>query len=302
MACWLNDPLRAVQALPGVAASDDFRSEFAVRGAGPQLTSFVFDGIATPFMLHTVQLESAMAGRLPWSAAKSWMRCRSAAAPTRSNTASARLRTRVSDARRLPRPGSRARIVWVVDASVAEGWPHRRRSPRFVAGLRVARVIFDLLGLAVLPDRALNFGFGDVQMKVTHELVRISAWSSPERPGASHLELGANEVTNWSDPRDAYNESQRSAVRVALHTNRDDVAGRSGWEWSPTASAIPSRWSSARRWATRDVVSRTEWMGHRPNRQPWGSRNRSALIGCVRQRTTPSGTWVRGARALRRTE
>ena len=50
-----NDPLRAVQVLPAVAAGDDFRSEFAVRGAGIQQMTFTFEGIATPFLLHTVQ-------------------------------------------------------------------------------------------------------------------------------------------------------------------------------------------------------------------------------------------------------
>ncbi|HEX7720671.1 MAG TPA: carboxypeptidase-like regulatory domain-containing protein, partial [Pyrinomonadaceae bacterium] len=30
----VNDPIRAAQALPGVSANDDFRSEFSVRGAG----------------------------------------------------------------------------------------------------------------------------------------------------------------------------------------------------------------------------------------------------------------------------
>src|SRR5262249_54541397 len=50
-----NDPLRAVQALPAVAAGDDFRSDFAVRGAGPQQMTFTFEGIATPFLLHTIQ-------------------------------------------------------------------------------------------------------------------------------------------------------------------------------------------------------------------------------------------------------
>src|SRR5206468_9457094 len=50
-----NDPLRAVQVMPGVAAGDDFRSEFAIRGAGIQQMNFTFEGIATAFLLHTVQ-------------------------------------------------------------------------------------------------------------------------------------------------------------------------------------------------------------------------------------------------------
>jgi hypothetical protein len=50
-----NDPLRALQVLPAVAAGDDFRSEFAIRGAGAQHMRFTFEGIATPFLLHTVR-------------------------------------------------------------------------------------------------------------------------------------------------------------------------------------------------------------------------------------------------------
>jgi len=41
-----NDPLRAVQVLPAVAAGDDFRSEFAIRGAGVPQMNFTFEGIA----------------------------------------------------------------------------------------------------------------------------------------------------------------------------------------------------------------------------------------------------------------
>jgi Carboxypeptidase regulatory-like domain/TonB-dependent Receptor Plug Domain len=50
-----NDPLRAIQILPGVTSGDDFRSEFAVRGSGPSHVNFTFDGIPTPFLVHTVQ-------------------------------------------------------------------------------------------------------------------------------------------------------------------------------------------------------------------------------------------------------
>ena len=50
-----NDPMRAVQVLPSVATGDDFRSEFSIRGAGIQHMNFTFEGIATPFLLHTVQ-------------------------------------------------------------------------------------------------------------------------------------------------------------------------------------------------------------------------------------------------------
>jgi hypothetical protein len=50
----LNDPLRAAQALPGSTTNDDFRSEFAVRGAGFDRIGLYLDGILTDNFVHTV--------------------------------------------------------------------------------------------------------------------------------------------------------------------------------------------------------------------------------------------------------
>ena len=50
-----DDPLRAVQVLPGVATGDDFRSEFTVRGSDFRHLTFTVDGFATPYLLHTVR-------------------------------------------------------------------------------------------------------------------------------------------------------------------------------------------------------------------------------------------------------
>ncbi|HXG55867.1 MAG TPA: carboxypeptidase-like regulatory domain-containing protein [Vicinamibacterales bacterium] len=50
-----DDPLRAVQVLPGVAATDDLRSEFSVRGSDFSHVNLTVDGFPTPFVLHTVR-------------------------------------------------------------------------------------------------------------------------------------------------------------------------------------------------------------------------------------------------------
>jgi len=50
-----DDPLRAVQALPGVATGDDLRSEFSVRGSGFSRMNLTVEGVSTPFLLHTVR-------------------------------------------------------------------------------------------------------------------------------------------------------------------------------------------------------------------------------------------------------
>src|SRR3954463_7708015 len=50
-----DDPLRAVQVLPGVAAADDLRSEFSVRGSPFTHLNLTVDGFSTPYLLHTVR-------------------------------------------------------------------------------------------------------------------------------------------------------------------------------------------------------------------------------------------------------
>jgi hypothetical protein len=49
-----DDPLRAIQALPGVATGNDFRSEFSVRGSDYRHIGLSLDGITTPWLVHTV--------------------------------------------------------------------------------------------------------------------------------------------------------------------------------------------------------------------------------------------------------
>jgi hypothetical protein len=49
-----RDPLMAAHTLPRVAASDDFRSEFSVRGSTPRQLAVVIDGVATPSLQHVV--------------------------------------------------------------------------------------------------------------------------------------------------------------------------------------------------------------------------------------------------------
>ena len=52
-----DDPYRAAQMLPGVAASDDFRAEFAVRGLGPAHVGITIDGVDSPLLFHKVRDE-----------------------------------------------------------------------------------------------------------------------------------------------------------------------------------------------------------------------------------------------------
>jgi hypothetical protein len=50
-----DDPLRAVQSLPGVATGDDLRSEFSVRGSNFSHMHLTVDGFSTPYLLHAIR-------------------------------------------------------------------------------------------------------------------------------------------------------------------------------------------------------------------------------------------------------
>jgi TonB-dependent receptor-like protein len=49
-----GDGLEAAQTMPGVIAGDDLRSEFSVRGSPYRHIGIVIDGVATPWLQHTV--------------------------------------------------------------------------------------------------------------------------------------------------------------------------------------------------------------------------------------------------------
>ena len=50
----LDDPLRAVQALPAATSTDDFYSEFAVRGSSFRHLNLAIDGIPSPYLIHSI--------------------------------------------------------------------------------------------------------------------------------------------------------------------------------------------------------------------------------------------------------
>jgi hypothetical protein len=68
-----DDPLRAVQVLPGVASADDLRSEFSVRGSPFTHLNMTVDGFSTPYLLHTVRaIEDPIGVRSPQINNTSW--------------------------------------------------------------------------------------------------------------------------------------------------------------------------------------------------------------------------------------
>jgi hypothetical protein len=164
-----NDPLRAVQVLPGVATGDDFKSEFSVRGAGVTQMNFIFEGISTPFLLHTVQ-QAYNSGSVAMvnGDVLDEVSLSSGSYPQRhGNRIGAELDFHM-------REGSRERVqshvsVSAIDASaVVEGPLGTSREGSWLLSAR--KSYLNLVLEHLYPDQNLNFGFSDVQAKLVHDV------------------------------------------------------------------------------------------------------------------------------------
>src|SRR6185503_2143223 len=200
-----NDPMRAVQVLPGVTTGDDFKSEFAVRGSGFDRTAITFDGVATDFLLHSVrQVEDGGSVAMMNGDILEGVTLLSGSYPQRyGNRLGAELDFRV-------REGSRARAQTRVNVSgtdasvVAEGPLGRLKSGSWLFSAR--KSYLELL-LRQIRDEGDNFGFGfsDIQSKLSYDLSRAHHLDVTLVAGRSRLdqETGPNDVNELADGRNS---------------------------------------------------------------------------------------------------
>ena len=209
-----DDPLRAVQVLPGVATGDDLRSEFTVRGSGFHHLTFTVDGFATPYLLHTVR---GVEDRGPTGSVAMInsdviedVTLLNGSYPQRySGHTGAEVDFRL-------REGSRERRVFHVAVSgtnasaVAEGPIGRQRRGSWLISARQSYL--DLI-VHRLTDRAVSFGFADAQAKLTYDLSPRQRLDLTALAGRSKFE---------NDPV----EREIDDVHVGLNAS---VVGVAGW-------------------------------------------------------------------------
>jgi hypothetical protein len=200
-----NDPLRAVQVLPAVAAGDDFRSEFAIRGAGIQQMNFTFEGIATPFLLHTVQQvhDSGSIAMVNGDILEEITLLNGAYPQRHGNRTAAEIDFRM-------REGSRDRVqshlsVSAIDASgVVEGPIGRSKRGSWLFSAR--KSYLDLIVERLYPEQNLSFGFADTQAKLTYDVTARHQIQVAFTGGRSRLER-APDLLGAGNLRDATNQS-----------------------------------------------------------------------------------------------
>ena len=253
-----NDPLRAVQALPGVTTGDDFRSEFAVRGAGPAHTGFIFDGISTRFLLHTVrQVNDAGSIAMVNAEVLDSVSLRSGSYPQQQgDRTGAEIEFQVREGAR-DRPRAHMSVSAVDATAVAEG--PLGSAPRGSWLVSARKSYLDLVLKRLYPDQTVNFGFGDVQSKLAWDLSARHRVELSATAGRSRLDLVPDAVSNPNDLRDAMNESAigvlswrvTPGLRFSL-TQRVSVAANSFRNTSRDGPVLDDG-------TTRDVVYRADW-------------------------------------------
>lgn len=259
----MNDPMRAVQVMPGVAAGDDFRSEFSVRGLGVPQMNFTFEGISTAFLVHTVQqIRETGSVAMVNGDVLDEVSLLSGVYPQRhGNRLGAEIDFRMRD-------GSRERVqshvsVSATDAAgVVEGPIGRSsRGSWLVTG---RKSYLDMVLKRIYPDQEVGFGFSDAQARLVYDVtprqqLQFSITGGQSRldrnPGhldAFELQTGDNAsvvaVLGWRylpSPRLAWTQRvaftangfrNTSVDRTDLDRGRThDVVYRSDWSYAPAA-------------------------------------------------------------------
>jgi len=243
-----DDPLRAVQALPGVASNDDFDSRFSLRGAAWDRLGLYLDGILLHVPFHTLQGEAATGSMTLFNGDMvETLELHPAAPPARffDRTAGAlevntREGSRSARSLRLTASASNAGVM-------AEGPLGRSRRGSWMASARKSYFQY-IIRRTATSEPTLAFGFADVQGKLSWD------WTPAHQLTLSLIEGRSDLDRTRSRPRLGVNS-------VMLADNHVTLANL-GWRYTPQARFL--------------AASRLAWMRERYENL---SRDELALAG-----------------------
>lgn len=162
------DPLRAVQAMPAAASTDDFYAEFSVRGHSFDRIGLTLDGIPSKYLLHTIE-QATDAGSIAMVSSETLGSATllPGSFPQRTGRhLGAQLDLAVRDGNRAQR-AFRAGISGTSAMLVGEGPVQSGRGSWLVAG---RQSYLDLIVKRIDPDATFLFRFADMQGKFVYDL------------------------------------------------------------------------------------------------------------------------------------
>jgi len=165
-----DDPLRAVQSLPGVSSNNDFDARFSLRGADYNRIGLYLDDVLLHEPFHMLAGQSVTGSGAAFNGGMiDQLELHEGAFPERFGDRSAG----ILDVH--TRDGSRTGITFRVEASMseagilAEGPLGKRKKGSWIAGVRKSYLQY-IVGRIAANDTNLIFGLEDVQGRLTYDL------------------------------------------------------------------------------------------------------------------------------------
>ncbi|MEO7890633.1 MAG: carboxypeptidase regulatory-like domain-containing protein [Vicinamibacterales bacterium] len=258
-----DDPVRAVQALPGVATGDDFRSEFSVRGASFRQTTMVIDGVPTPLLFHAVR-GTEDSGSIAMINSDVLSRASLSIGPhpqRHGNWLGGTLEFDMREGSRT-RAAVRGSVSGTSAAFVAEGPLGPGQHGSWLVSLRKSYV--DWLVRKIEPTIESTIGFADTQLKLAYDVTRgqqleltaVGGDATYRKPTAT----GSNEILRATSTSVMATLALRSTMSRGLILNRLSMAsnrfrdtglrlqeqsrGRStSWIWRSDATVPVRAWT-----------------------------------------------------------
>jgi hypothetical protein len=220
-----DDPFRAMQVLPAVAATDDFHAEFAVRGSAPGNIGVVLDGVQTPMLVHTVRAvsESGSVALINSDVLERATLLAGSYPQRHGNRTGAQLDLAMRDGSR-ERTQVRGAVSGTGITFLAEG-PVAAGRGSWLASFRKSYI--DWLAQYVAPDIGATFGFVDGQGKVALDVrpdQRLEFTLVSGRSHAHDRDEDANPSPNGFD--DGFQNATLATAAWRLARPRWSLTGR----------------------------------------------------------------------------
>jgi hypothetical protein len=223
-----DDPMRAVQALPGVATGDDFKAQFSVRASSFRHVGFVIDGTATSLLLHAVRgLEDSGSIAMINTDVLSHASLAAGPHPRRhGDWIGATLAFETRDGSR-DRAAARLAISGTSASTVLEGPIGSGAHGSWLLSLR--KSYLDWLVRKIEPTLDDTLGFSDAQAKVVYDV-------------SDRQQLQLLVITGDA----AYNQENATSANQLFRANTQSALLSAGWRYAGERGVLQQRVSFVR--------------------------------------------------------
>jgi hypothetical protein len=240
-----DDPLRAVQVLPGVATGDDLRSEFSVRGSGFAQMNLTVDGFASPYLLHTVRAvedfsQSGSVAMINSDILEDVTLLNGGYAQRFGNRTGGEVNFRLRDGSR-DRTAARLAVSGTAASLVAEGpVGTNRRGSWLVSG---RHSYLHLIVERLMEEEGIRFRFADAQAKFVYDLTSSQRAELAVLTGRSRFRSAPPEL-DTDDVFDGRNATAMAVSTWRMTRSRAILTAKGMWAWNGFSN--DDAWSEVR--------------------------------------------------------